>query len=332
MAFIRLLLAVLLASAATVSLAADPARYMTAELIAESPAPAPGRTILVGIRMKPKPGWHGYWSNPGDAGFATTVRWVAPQGVTFGPLEHPAPVLLIADGISSYVHEGEHVLISRMTVPRGLAAGTAIPVKAQLNWAACTATMCVPLNATLALDLTVGDGGKGPDWPMLRAALARLPRTAPPGTFSSDGKTIRLALPGAVRLNVRTAQFFPDDNDAFETARGHAEATSSGIIIAGPASGKLARAISGVTTDGSSAFRLNFRHEEPKAERVTQAGATRSQHVAASGENAAEPAKSEEAVSKPPAQVPARTFWPWLALVVAVAAAAVAIVRLGSAR
>ena len=104
---------VALLAAAVASAAADPTRYMPAELIAGTLDPAPGRTILVGIRMTPRPGWHGYWSNPGDSGIATTVRWSAPGGESFGPLLHPAPSLLSAGGVDSYVHEGEHILLSR---------------------------------------------------------------------------------------------------------------------------------------------------------------------------------------------------------------------------
>ena len=139
--------------------AADPARYMTAELIAASATPAPGSSsILVGIRMTPRPGWHGYWSNPGDSGIAPTVRWSAPKGVTFGPLLHPAPTLLTADGMSSFVHGGRHVLLSRLRIARSVAPGTAIPITAALSWAACTATQCVPLHATLSLQLAAGNG------------------------------------------------------------------------------------------------------------------------------------------------------------------------------
>ncbi len=51
--------ALLLAVAAPAHAAADPARYMPAELIAQSVTPIPGSRILVGFRMVPKPGWHG---------------------------------------------------------------------------------------------------------------------------------------------------------------------------------------------------------------------------------------------------------------------------------
>src|SRR4051812_14995950 len=37
------------------------------------------------LAMHPRPGWHGYWLNPGDAGQPTTVAWQLPQGAAAGP-------------------------------------------------------------------------------------------------------------------------------------------------------------------------------------------------------------------------------------------------------
>ncbi|HEU4958265.1 MAG TPA: thiol:disulfide interchange protein, partial [Sphingomicrobium sp.] len=37
------------------------------ELVAEGPA-VPGGEVELAILMRTKPGWHGYWFNPGDAG------------------------------------------------------------------------------------------------------------------------------------------------------------------------------------------------------------------------------------------------------------------------
>ena len=39
--------------------------HTAAELVAESSG-NPGETVWLAIRMRPEPGWHGYWQNPGD--------------------------------------------------------------------------------------------------------------------------------------------------------------------------------------------------------------------------------------------------------------------------
>lgn len=320
--------AVAAAMAGTAYAAADPARYMSADLIAESLAPAPGSTILVGLRLRPRPGWHGYWSNPGDAGFAPSIRWSAPDGVGFGPLLHPAPTLISAAGISSYVHEGEHILLTRMSIPRGLAAGTPIPVTARANWAACTATMCVPLKGTFTLDLAAGSGAKGADWAALAAAQRKLPRRAPGGTFSIDGKSVRLQLPAALRLDPRSARFFPDQNDLFKTASGRAERTDEGLVISGSAERKIAGSIGGVATDGRSAYRLTLtrseaKRDEPKPETPVAKESAAPTPAAAP---AADPDAEEIAAKAAPASKKAAEPGLWAGLLLAAALASAAAV------
>lgn len=172
----RIVAASLLLAAASPAAGADPAKYLPAQLIVESMRPQPGSTLLVGLKMSPRPGWHGYWSDPGESGFAPRVRWSAPAGVTLGPLLHPAPSVLKVGGLTSFVHRGPHVLLARMTVARAVRHGSSIPLVARVDWAACSATQCVPLHATLKLVLTAGDGAPGPEAATLRAAKRKLPR------------------------------------------------------------------------------------------------------------------------------------------------------------
>jgi DsbC/DsbD-like thiol-disulfide interchange protein len=254
--------AVALIAAAPPAEAADPARYMTAELIAESTAPLPGSTILVGIRFTPRPGWHGYWSNPGDSGIAPTVRWSAPEGVHFGPLLHSAPVLLTADGVSNFVHEDPHVLVSRMRIPASIRQGAAIPIAAELNWAACTATQCVPLHTTLTLQLAAGHGSKGGNWPDLNAAVLDLPRRAPAGTFVQDGRSMRFLVPATLDLDPRSTRFFPDQGGTFDTAAARVEQFDGSVTVKAPLVAHVSGSISGVLSDGRNAYRLSFTQAE----------------------------------------------------------------------
>ena len=182
-----LLIAASLAPAAATTTIARPDR-IAAELIASNFAPRPGTTTILGIRMTPQPGWHGYWSNPGESGLAQTVNWIAPPGIHFARLQHPAPTLLKSMGLVSYVHSGPHVLVSRMTMSPAIKVGTAIPVAADLNWAACSENQCVPEHARLSLLMVAGDGAKSPDAAALRQALRALPRPASSGTFAQHAR------------------------------------------------------------------------------------------------------------------------------------------------
>src|SRR5438270_4044831 len=66
------------------------ARGIAPELVAEGPAP-PGGEVELAIHMRPEPGWHGYWLNPGDAGLPMDVQWKLPTGFAAGPLRYPVP-------------------------------------------------------------------------------------------------------------------------------------------------------------------------------------------------------------------------------------------------
>lgn len=252
------------AIASAASAAADPSKYMPTELISETPIPRPGSTVLIGFRMNPSPGWHGYWNNPGDAGLVPSVKWSAPAGVSFGPLLHPAPTLIVDSGMSSFVHEGPHLLLSRMRIPASVARGTRIPVKAQLSWAACTASLCVPLRATFTLNLVAGDGAPGPAFGSLQAALGEVPSAAPEGTYSSDGEMLRLLVPHGLNLRASEARFFPHERGTFVTARARASVADGKLALIAPAATVPADTIAGVLTDGRNAYRIAFDRVEPQ--------------------------------------------------------------------
>jgi DsbC/DsbD-like thiol-disulfide interchange protein len=87
-------------------------RHIEASLAFETRTPRPGDSVTLAIRMKPKPGWHGYWTNPGAAGLPVEAEWDVPAGVTVSSLRHPAPHLLDVQGIASYVHDGPFTLLA----------------------------------------------------------------------------------------------------------------------------------------------------------------------------------------------------------------------------
>jgi DsbC/DsbD-like thiol-disulfide interchange protein len=327
--FVLVLLAPAIASAA-----ADPARYMPAELIAETLEPAPGSTVLVGIRMTPRAGWHGYWSNPGDSGIATTVRWSAPGGVSFGPLLHPAPSLLSEEGIDSYVHEGDHILLARMSMPESLPEGTAIPLVADLSWAACTATQCVPLRARLRLQLTAGEGAKGAEWASLDRAADKLPRAASGGSFVRDGNSIRLLLPGSLRLRAQTTRFFAEQPGAFDTASGQVEQSNGALVISGLGTAAAGQPISGVVTDGRAAYRLTLR--ESKEPLQAAAARPRDAHKPMPGHDEREPEVKPPPTTGTASRVPESAHQdrrsPWLPLAGSAALMAIALTIVGRRR
>ena len=94
--------------------------HVSVGLISSTDRPRPGQTFVVGFRIVPKTGWHTYWSNPGESGLPTTVKWQASPNLQFGALLHPAPSILKVAGMTSFVHSDEHVLLARIRVNSSL--------------------------------------------------------------------------------------------------------------------------------------------------------------------------------------------------------------------
>ena len=276
--------------------AADPAKYMPAELVAQSVDPAPGSTTLVGFRFSPRPGWHGYWSNPGDAGFAPSVQWSGPEGVTFGPLMHPPPTRISADGIVSFVHDGPHSLLSRMTIAGTVPNGTRLPVKARLNWAACTATQCVPLNATFNLDLVAGDGGAAPGAAGLQVARRKLPGSVNGGSFWADSKIVTLRIPDGIRLDRQRAAFFPDKPGFVGNAPARSDPETASALLLQRSGDDLPERLSGIVSDGRDAYRVRLAHQSPALSEASTLDRSASEPVAPVG-------AEQEAGKQPPAPV-----------------------------
>ncbi|MDR6846912.1 protein-disulfide reductase DsbD [Sphingomonas sp. BE137] len=189
--------------------------HIAASLVAESVSPVPGKEVRIAIRIAPEPGWHGYWSNPGDSGVPTTVRWSAPAGVRFGPLQHPAPTVLEVAGFASYVHAGPHALMVTMKVPSGVALGTRLPVTAEVSWLACSDSLCVPEKARLTLNLVAGKGEKDKvGQAVVSSGLNALPKPAVgAGTMHLADGAMVIVVP--VAADPAGAVLFPAQDGAF---------------------------------------------------------------------------------------------------------------------
>jgi DsbC/DsbD-like thiol-disulfide interchange protein/cytochrome c biogenesis protein CcdA len=187
-----------------------------AVLLSETSTPAPGESFTIAIRMRPDPGWHGYWLNPGDAGLPGRFAWTLPEGVTVGALRYPVPERLTISGIMNYTYEGEYALLAEVTLDESIAPGTAIPLRAEGHWLACTDEICVPEEGELALDLVAGSG-EATDAAAFDRYRARLPRPLDSeGRFAVAGDRLRLAIPFPEGAAVSDPYFFAATDRALD--------------------------------------------------------------------------------------------------------------------
>jgi thiol:disulfide interchange protein DsbD len=159
-------------------------------LISATNAPS-GGAVTLGLRFKLAPGWHIYWSNPGDAGLAPQVMLDAPA--VAGDFSYPPPEFLLQGPVGAYVLSGNVLLPFTAT-------GVGNQISATASWLVCS-DICVPEHARFVLPLTGGVSAE--------AGLFGPPQiVASPfaATIAPDG-TLRVA--GVTAARVKAARFFP---------------------------------------------------------------------------------------------------------------------------
>ena len=190
------------------------ANHITATLLAETGTPAPGSTVTLAVAMRPEAGWHGYWSNPGEAGFEPRFAWTLPKGAALAPVQFPVPQPLVIGGLMNYVFEGPHALLVRMALPPGIKPGTRLPIALKLDYLACTDKVCVPQHADLSTELTLTERPGEPEHrAQFDAWRAKLP--TPLGAqarFARAGAMLRLVIPFPAATPLVTPHFFPAAN------------------------------------------------------------------------------------------------------------------------
>jgi thiol:disulfide interchange protein DsbD len=176
-----------------------------------------GKPFTLAITLKTNPGWHVYWSNPGESGIATSFAVELPPGFTAGPVQFPLPKKFVVPGdVTCYGHEGTSTFLVKITPPAEVPPGLP-PIKVKATWLNCTEAQCVPGDATLTVPLKPG-GLPGATEGLFAAARAVLPgapmellREAPQARVTPDvtGKiayTCALMFKGAPKK----VEAFPD--------------------------------------------------------------------------------------------------------------------------
>ncbi len=187
------------------------AAHIRASLDAETLRPAPGSRVTLALSMTPEPEWHGYWQNPGDAGAPADVAWTLPSGATVGPLRYPVPQRLLVQGLMNYVYERPYGLLMTLTVPKGLAPGTPLRIAGKARWLVCSATLCVPEQGPVSINLTVGDGAVTPAaWARFDGWRAKLPMPlGQAARFETAKGQVRIAIPLPKDRPVTNPYFYP---------------------------------------------------------------------------------------------------------------------------
>ena len=207
-------------------------QHIRASLLAERSA-QPGETITLAVLMQPDKGWHGYWTNPGDAGLPIALEWKLPSGAGTGPLEFPVPQTLLVSGLMNHVYEHDYAVLVPFFVPKDAKAGTTLPITANAQWLACTEAICVPEEARLEGTVTVsGAAGSGPADARFEGWRAALPAPLDrQGTFAAGPAGWRIAVPFPAGAAIGEPHFFIESQGVADYAKPQAFSRSGDTLI-----------------------------------------------------------------------------------------------------
>src|SRR5579859_3060452 len=199
------------------------AAHTQAQLLLSADSARPGDTVMAAVQLQMDERWHTYWKNSGDSGMPTTITWQLPPGVTAGEIRWPAPEKLTEKEFTTYIYQGQVILLVPLKLGPGLASGP-IDIKAKVDWLECD-VQCIPGKENVQSRLNVGPELKSSkDANLLANAQARLPQNGsalqPQATWESTAAGDNRALD--IRWNSPTAardpDFFPDASPDFEMA------------------------------------------------------------------------------------------------------------------
>lgn len=150
----------LLLMAASWAGAAPSGDLVKAELLADTASIKPGAPFTLGVLLRIAPGWHIYWTNPGDSGLATSVTFSLPAGFKAVPVQYPVPRRIeLPGGVVNFGYERQVMVITTVTPAERLKVGSQIAIAAQVRWLCCK-DVCLPGSAKAHLTLSVADDPK----------------------------------------------------------------------------------------------------------------------------------------------------------------------------
>jgi thiol:disulfide interchange protein DsbD len=182
-------------------IAQAPVQHLRVSLVSAANGLQPGSTQAIGIHFQLDPGWHIYWSNPGDSGEPPKLTWHLPSGFTIGDLKFPTPKRIEAHTLTDYGYQDDVVLLADMTVPKTFTAKSA-DVSADIRWLVCR-EVCIPGRGSVALSLPARNIQPADGANVIREAERKLPQATP-----AAWKLSATQQNGTLLLNIRAGHSF----------------------------------------------------------------------------------------------------------------------------
>ena len=183
---------------------------MDVRLVPETASAAAGSTVTLAFVMRPQPGWHGYWRNPGDAGAEPRVALASARRLARRAARN------IRCRAAHRRRADELCVRARLCPARAGRACRRAPSPARPSrstrgstiWSAPTRSAC-PRRATVTVQVDHRRAG-APD-PRVRRLAPRAcrGRSASAARFATAGGRVRLAMPLPAATALAEPYFFP---------------------------------------------------------------------------------------------------------------------------
>jgi DsbC/DsbD-like thiol-disulfide interchange protein len=197
--------------------------HLIVQLVPEQESIAAGQQFTVALHFALEPGWHLYWTNPGDSGEPPRIEWQLPEGFKADAPEWPAPRRIAAEQFVDYGYENELVLLTQLHAP-AKARGN-VDLKANVKWAVCR-EVCIADKAQLAVAVPVAAKSQlGPSRALFERTRVQLPKRIQSGwrvSAVSTKDTFLLSFRGATSpIPAQSSSdpvFFPAEKQQIENA------------------------------------------------------------------------------------------------------------------
>lgn len=225
----------------------------------------PGKGFTLGIRLQLEPGWHTYWSTPGDAGTAMVAELVDAPDYVATPLRFPTPHKMVSEDLVTYGYEEDVVFLMGIKPRNGNASHH---FKVKVNWLACS-NVCLPAEALLSFDIdSLVASQTVEDQRLLDRWTARLPQPGAGFNLDKCGGTYTVTNDNKFDVFIKFYQtapntitdFFPDDQEDVVTEYNSVKATPDGVTMVvepSTAATKLTR-ITGVALIGTTGYEVSI--------------------------------------------------------------------------
>ena len=145
--------------------------YAQVRLIAAQDRMGGDVAVDVALHVRLDPGWHTYWRAAGGVGFPPRFEWSGSANLARLEVEWPAPRRIFTFGYEAVGYENEIVFPMRATLAR---ADAPLSLRLDAMIAVCR-DICIPFEATLALDLPAGTASTTPYARLIERYAARVP-------------------------------------------------------------------------------------------------------------------------------------------------------------